>query len=674
MVSVGIFALFVVLIISLVSTNYDFTGFAIQEQTRYQQLASCLEEGKNMTTCRLELGTVSQQEYLQASEVPRGGEQEHVSPEVTCRVDQQKSITICLQELAGNQAEMTITQGAYRINENMVIPSRINIRVEQGAQFSLQQGTTLQIEGLFTGPQQTLFSGEGNVRFTNPAVTISPVWWGHRPENDYVRNDEIMKKVMDALPNGGTVELASGTFQHKLIDVANAVTLQGAGCTFNHDPECANTCNDGCATSPDEPNVPACCSTVIQLPDFPPNDEERYLYASPQNQYTPQENFIACKSGVRECTIRNLEYDGNAQRNRNWKGRNSSKSFPYWTNNDYDPIYAHGIYGGPFQGRRPPQSMRIENLYIHDTIRDGVVIGELPSFSAQNLRIKNSDIDHLIYISQSEPVSMQNMLLEGYWTGPAVVAYGPEMQNLFFKNIVENPLRLQNPKSDYQTLFLVSARSTSSPKRNYPYHGPTRIRGLNAYIESDAPSAAIHSLEAADIEDAKITLGPQRKEPFYFFALQSKPEVTSGQKMLRGRNIQVASTRSPVTILNTQGTLSAENVNIDDVSVTYTTPPEKPQQLVSIYGPTQQTHVQGVTITGAAQPLLATTTGISVSNITLSNVEMCDAKPEFVAHLNEGTDITLLNAKIRGFVPGMIRSTPRASYTTENVGDCPAER
>ena len=31
------------------------------------------------------------------------------------------------------------------------------------------------------------------------------------------------------------------------------------------------------------------------------------------------------------------------------------------------------------------------------------------------------------------------------------------------------------------------------------------------------------------------------------------------------------------------------------------------------------------------------------------------------------------NEKIGGFVPGMIRSTPRARYTTENVGDCPEE-
>jgi hypothetical protein len=160
---------------------------------------------------------------------------------------------------------------------------------------------------------------------------------------------------------------------------------------------------------------------------------------------------IGAKDGIEWCAIDYVEYDGNAVNNRNW-----GSGWNNWDTGDYDSVHAHGLTFGRLRGipglyRTPPKRVYIGTAIVHDVVRNNLLWGAECELIADNLILKNSDADHLIYMSPTgkpedpvRPAIINKAVLAGHWRGCAVVSNGISFGTVIVRDIEANPTAYYN--------------------------------------------------------------------------------------------------------------------------------------------------------------------------------------------------------------------------------------
>lgn len=419
--------------------------------------------------------------------------------------------------------------------------------------------------------------------------TVAAAWFGHSAaftEAEYDKNDSALAAAMNHLSEGGTVQLGEGVFYHKLVEVGNNVILAGCG-------------NATIIKFPSSSVFPSILSAEIGLCG------------------------ITAESGAESVTIRDLQYDGNGSSHRGWIG-----TIPY------DSIYVHGIYLGSYGGRIPPEQALIENVYIHDIVRDNIVYGGNAYIQVDNVRLKNSEADHLIYCSTDGGGEFTNILLEGYWRSGAIVSQGQNFTNITVRNIVPNP-NSGTAGANYRTTAIIGNRSSYSDST-------TRITNLR--IESLDPEQIDYvvgwsgSLELDNLFVSQSGTSTELMSLFYAntnLGLSNYLALTNAD--IRGV------TAGSFQLLLTQYNLTSESRNalFENVRISFNddVPTSWPYYLIMLNNNFKNLTLSNLSIEGQASRLLATTSGIEVDNVYLENVNMLDGAPDFHFFLNSESGI-----------------------------------
>lgn len=140
--------------------------------------------------------------------------------------------------------------------------------------------------------------------------------------------------------------------------------------------------------------------------------------------------FIKFQNNARKIKISDLQIDGNQVNNDlNWADRMSSPT-------------AHGIWFGDDSGQATMTNCRVNNVYIHDTVRSNIVFGGL-NCTLSNSLLENSLCDHQLYMASPVNCWVDKVLMRGFFANEVVPwAYDAEqttMQNCTIKDLVANP-------------------------------------------------------------------------------------------------------------------------------------------------------------------------------------------------------------------------------------------
>jgi hypothetical protein len=91
---------------------------------------------------------------------------------------------------------LLITPGTWTMTDNLTIPAHVNLWLAAGAQFSINAGRTLTINGTLSAPLMPIFSGAGRVIFGGRSLGLHPHWFG--TSCDGVADDtQALQKTID---------------------------------------------------------------------------------------------------------------------------------------------------------------------------------------------------------------------------------------------------------------------------------------------------------------------------------------------------------------------------------------------------------------------------------------------------------------------------------------------
>ena len=141
---------------------------------------------------------------------------------------------------------------------------------------------------------------------------------------------------------------------------------------------------------------------------------------------------------IESVIFRDFEIDGNAANNRHW----TNVQYGSW-NNLQDQTQCNGIrtevedLGGGTSNYA--QYIEISGLYIHDTIRDNVILASDGYAVIKNCIFKNSDTDHLLYLqTRSGETYICDCVLKGFANG-LIQSSRATIRGIKFKDIQKNP-------------------------------------------------------------------------------------------------------------------------------------------------------------------------------------------------------------------------------------------
>ena len=96
------------------------------------------------------------------------------------------------------------------------------------------------------------------------------------------------------------------------------------------------------------------------------------------------------------------------------------------------------------EGYVSPQSTTIERVYIHDTVRSGIVANRAPAVTIRGCRLANSDVDHLIYADRNPDLLVEDCTFSGYAHGGMIVISSGTVRGCVVQDIAANPNPLRH--------------------------------------------------------------------------------------------------------------------------------------------------------------------------------------------------------------------------------------
>lgn len=96
------------------------------------------------------------------------------------KVYENPALTARLKQIGSRDRELALTEGNWKIDRSLTIPSNVDLKLRSGAKFLIAKGATLTINGdLEVSGLHQVFSGDGKVRFGAGFVRpVYPQWWG----------------------------------------------------------------------------------------------------------------------------------------------------------------------------------------------------------------------------------------------------------------------------------------------------------------------------------------------------------------------------------------------------------------------------------------------------------------------------------------------------------------
>jgi len=318
----------------------------------------------------------------------------------------------------------------YYITSGVTFSELITLEFENGAMFVPTSGVTIKPYGpAHIKAQQTQqvfdLSSGGTVAFSADG-TGYPGLWGAKCDGVTDDTDEI-QACMTACK---TVELSGGTYLVTLLKCRDGQELKGAGMY----------------------------ATTLKLPDNVGVEGGDHYGIVPRD------------ATVKQVSFHDFGYDGNEANNTSWQGVIS----------DYNSLKANGI-SFPNTGiyTFSADYVSIHNVYIRNTLRNCINIQSFAgNANISNVHLKNSALDHLMYIKTKAPSNITNVLAEGF--SRSFFSLGNVQGNNW---VITNTVA--NPYSAYpfvtSTTSILSNRGTSGSGLN---EGIT-LSNLTAYLDSE---------------------------------------------------------------------------------------------------------------------------------------------------------------------------------------------
>jgi hypothetical protein len=126
-----------------------------------------------------------------------------------------------LTAISGNQAMLRVPAGTHNLSANLIVPSNVTLRVEQGATLAIPQGVILTINGgLEAGPYQIFTcTGTGKVVFGQPhkVKELNAFWWGATGLG-VVDDQPAIQKMIDCSLDSHSLNMYLPAGTYKILD------------------------------------------------------------------------------------------------------------------------------------------------------------------------------------------------------------------------------------------------------------------------------------------------------------------------------------------------------------------------------------------------------------------------------------------------------------------------
>lgn len=125
-----------------------------------------------------------------------------------------------IKKIGNATQEISLSSGRWAIDENVVIPANIFLKLEAGAAFEIAAGKTLEVNGAMSAPGlQHIFYGAGKVSFGAGFVGEAyPQWWGE------IRGEDDTAACQSALESGApTVRFPRAVYAIRVVDIAGEI-------------------------------------------------------------------------------------------------------------------------------------------------------------------------------------------------------------------------------------------------------------------------------------------------------------------------------------------------------------------------------------------------------------------------------------------------------------------
>ena len=120
-----------------------------------------------------------------------------------------------------------LPSGFCRITANIKLATTLHF--DSGAQFTIDRGVTVTIQGDFVAPLRRIFSGAGSVVFDNSRVVpvLHPEWWG--AVHDGTTDDSAaIQAAVNSVSAGQVIELQTGVYAiGTALSIDRSLTLRG---------------------------------------------------------------------------------------------------------------------------------------------------------------------------------------------------------------------------------------------------------------------------------------------------------------------------------------------------------------------------------------------------------------------------------------------------------------
>ncbi|MBR7092930.1 MAG: hypothetical protein IKI50_07110 [Clostridia bacterium] len=131
------------------------------------------------------------------------------------------AVTAGAAELGDEQA-LFFPNGTYLVGQDLTIDCPV--KLSGNVSIRVAAGKTLTINGLFGAAIQSIFSGEGAVRFTNASVWGYPQWFAADIETTVTT--ELFQKAIDSLR---CVYLQNNTYTFAELNITRPISIKGIG-------------------------------------------------------------------------------------------------------------------------------------------------------------------------------------------------------------------------------------------------------------------------------------------------------------------------------------------------------------------------------------------------------------------------------------------------------------
>lgn len=341
------------------------------------------------------------------------------------------------------------------------------------------------------------------------------------------------------------------------------------------------------------------------------------------------------KDGVHFFGVRNLRYNGNALNN---------IDINELTNQNYNDFYAHGIANayvdentntndpeGSDQNRYAKDFL-VENVHIHDTIRNCLLIGGRARLkgTVRDVTLENAYADHLIYESHTDSlVHYENIKLKGFWRGTSIVAETGKFVGLTYSDIVSNPV------PNYKLGGIIDLRDS--------YNSPIKSKPIFEKLTLDIPFGDLFYIFSSQSSKPpkgatfdKVTINQTDKSSVGTLGVPLSVINSSGLKHVRVTGLEI----NNVMQINLLGlSVGSDDIVIDDVLIRYS--PDRSaltfsDTLVSV------SNNQG-----------------DIGNVTISNVLVPEKAPSILRYTKSGSN-NVVNVENLRFVNVNVKRTTRA--------------